>query len=142
MGHGIVSYIPSSILQYEYPQTLDEYMRDTTFFMEYRYLLLYFIPGIDLEMFIHMLPERRRDILFRKWTIADILGVEIDSHDDKLLLENEIPNDLPDNDDLQWDDTPLQVDNNQENHNAIVPMQVVTCNNTQQEEENKIEIDP
>jgi hypothetical protein len=48
--------------------TLHEFMADTTFFMEYRYLLLYFIPGLRPEQlmeYIDRLPSRHREALLR-----------------------------------------------------------------------------
>lgn len=88
--YGLASYVPDWILDYEYPQTIDEYMRDTTFMNEHRYLFLYFIPGIDLEYAISQLPQRRRDNLFRKWTIADMLGLDNTHHHHHIDCNNVI----------------------------------------------------
>lgn len=46
--------------------TLHEWMADPAFFMEYRYLMLYFIPGLDpaqLDALVDRLPERHRNVL-------------------------------------------------------------------------------
>ena len=46
--------------------TLHEWMTDPAFFMEYRYLMLYFIPGLDpaqLDALVDRLPERHRNVL-------------------------------------------------------------------------------
>ena len=48
--------------------TLHEWMTDPAFFMEYRYLALYFIPGLDadqLDGLVDRLPERHRQVLRR-----------------------------------------------------------------------------
>lgn len=48
--------------------TLHEWMTDPAFFMEYRYLLLYYIPGLDadqLNALVDRLPERHRRVLRR-----------------------------------------------------------------------------
>jgi len=125
--YGLASYLPDWILETEYPQTIDEYLRDSTFFMENRYLLLYFIPGIDLENSIRLLPERRRETLFRKWTVADIFGLNnnstttiVEEEEMLLLLHDESPNEdalvvpalrgVPS--DLEWDVSPQEQGSN------------------------------
>jgi hypothetical protein len=48
-GRGIGDYLPASIYDQLVSTTLHEWMTDSTFFNEYRHLLLYFIPGIPQE---------------------------------------------------------------------------------------------
>jgi hypothetical protein len=48
-GRGIGDYLPASIYEQLTSTTLHEWMTDSTFFNEYRHLLLYFIPGITQE---------------------------------------------------------------------------------------------
>jgi len=67
---GIVNLLPesvqSSIRDALQGTTLHEWMTDPAFFMEYRYLMLYFIPGLDqaqLDALVDRLPERHRNVL-------------------------------------------------------------------------------
>jgi hypothetical protein len=65
---GLLRYLPDSIRVLLTETTLHEYMSDTTFMMENRYLLLYFIPGIQpdqLMEYINQLPQRHRDALLQ-----------------------------------------------------------------------------
>jgi hypothetical protein len=65
---GLVRYLPDSLRIMLTETTLHEFMADTTFFMEYRYLLLYFIPGLRPEQlmeYIDRLPSRHREALIR-----------------------------------------------------------------------------
>lgn len=140
--YGIASYVPSWILEYEYPQTIDEYMRDTTFMNEHRYLFLYFIPGIDLEGALGQLSERRREMLFRRWTIANILGIDChhnEKPDEQMLLltdsqENIVDFEVPN--DLEWEeDQNRQMSRTNRNKSKLmleeeVPSEVLTYENT------------
>lgn len=143
--YGIASYVPSWILEYEYPQTIDEYMRDTTFMNEHRYLLLYFIPGIDLEGMLGQLSDRRRENLFRRWTVADILGINChtekqdepmllltDSQETENIVDFEVPNDL------EWEEDQgrmREISRGNSNKSKLmeeeeVPSEVLTYENT------------
>ena len=65
---GLVRHLPDSVRIMLTETTLHEFMADTTFFMEYRYLLLYFIPGLRPEQlmeYIDRLPSRHREALLR-----------------------------------------------------------------------------
>jgi hypothetical protein len=65
---GLLRYLPDSIRVLLTETTLHEYMSDSTFFMETRYLLLYFVPGIQpdqLMNYINQLPQRHRDALLQ-----------------------------------------------------------------------------
>ena len=65
---GLVRYLPESIRIMLTETTLHEFMADTAFFMEYRYLLLYFVPGLSpdqLMAYIGRLPTRHREALLR-----------------------------------------------------------------------------
>ena len=62
-GRGIGDYLPASIFEQLTVTTLNEYMMDSSFFLEYRHLLLYFIPGLTLEQresYLNRLPPRHR----------------------------------------------------------------------------------
>jgi len=67
---GLVNLLPesiqSSIRDALQGTTLHEWMTDPAFFMEFRYLVLYFVPGLDpaqLDALIDRLPERHRNVL-------------------------------------------------------------------------------
>ena len=65
---GLLRYLPDSLRVLLTETTLHEYMSDTTFMMENRYLLLYFIPGIQPDQlmgYINQLPQRHRDALLQ-----------------------------------------------------------------------------
>jgi hypothetical protein len=65
---GLVRHLPESIRVMLTQTTLHEFMADTAFFMEYRYLLLYFMPGLrpdQLMEFIDRLPARHREALLQ-----------------------------------------------------------------------------
>lgn len=65
---GLLRYLPDSIRVLLTETTLHEFMTDTTFMMENRYLLLYFIPGLQpdqLMNYINQLPQRHRDALLQ-----------------------------------------------------------------------------
>lgn len=65
---GLVRYLPDSLRIFLTETTLHEFMADTTFFMETRYLLMYFMPGLSPEQlmdYIHRLPPRHRDALLQ-----------------------------------------------------------------------------
>lgn len=66
---GLVRHLPDSLRIMLTETTLHEFMADTTFFMEYRYLLLYFIPGLRQEQlmeYIDRLPSRHREALLQR----------------------------------------------------------------------------
>ncbi len=65
---GLLRYLPDSIRVLLMETTLHDYMTDTTFMMENRHLLLYFIPGLDADQlmgYINQLPPRHRDVLLQ-----------------------------------------------------------------------------
>ncbi|KAL7430246.1 hypothetical protein ACHAXH_001290, partial [Discostella pseudostelligera] len=65
---GLVRYLPDSLRVFLTETTLHEFMADTTLFMETRYLLMYFIPGLSPEQlmeYIHRLPPRHREALLQ-----------------------------------------------------------------------------
>lgn len=65
---GLVRYLPDSLRIFLTETTLHEFMADTTLFMETRYLLMYFMPGLSPEQlmeYIHRLPPRHRDALLQ-----------------------------------------------------------------------------
>lgn len=62
-GNGIGDYLPTSVYNLLTESTLHEWLQDTSFTLEYRHLLLYFIPGIteqQLEAYIDGLSPRHR----------------------------------------------------------------------------------
>ena len=70
--------LPSSVQSYLTSTTLHEWMTSTegSPYMEYRYLLLYFIPGLTESQLHHLLsrlPPRHRDLLFQPGGVARIL---------------------------------------------------------------------
>lgn len=72
---GLLYYLPESVQTYIRTTTLHEFMSDSTMFMEYRFLLLYFIPGLSEEQlmgFVNQLPEHRRQLLLSQGQVADI----------------------------------------------------------------------
>lgn len=65
---GLVRYLPDSLRVFLTETTLHEFMADTTLFMETRYLLMYFMPGLSPEQlmeYIHRLPPRHREALLQ-----------------------------------------------------------------------------
>jgi hypothetical protein len=65
---GIGDYLPDSIYQQLTITSLHEWMMDSSFFLENRYLLLYFIPGItqqQLDSYLERLPARHQYVLVR-----------------------------------------------------------------------------
>ena len=65
---GYMRYLPEWARRALTETTLHEFMIDPSTFLEYRYLLLYFVPGLtpeQLEGIIRNLPPRRRDTLLR-----------------------------------------------------------------------------
>lgn len=67
-GRGIGDYLPSSIYQQLTTTSVHEWMMDSAFFMENRYLLLYFIPGVSqeqLDSYLERLPARHQYVLTR-----------------------------------------------------------------------------
>ena len=74
----IYDMLPSSLQSYLTSTTLHEWMTSTegSPYMEYRYLLLYFIPGLtepQLQRLLLRLPPRHRDLLFQPGGIPRIL---------------------------------------------------------------------
>ena len=60
--------LPDAVYQQLTETTLDDWMRDTTFFTEYQHLLLYFVPNMtpeQLDRYIDRLPPRHRYTLLR-----------------------------------------------------------------------------
>ena len=81
---GFVNLLPesvqSSIRDALQGTTLHEWMTDPAFFMEYRYLLLYFIPGLDsaqLDALIDRLPERHRNVLRQPGYMSSMTPVSL-----------------------------------------------------------------
>ncbi|KAL7547078.1 hypothetical protein ACHAWF_010394 [Thalassiosira exigua] len=65
---GLTRYLPAYLREMLTETTLHEFMTDDRFFMEYRYLLLYFMPGLRPEQladFIDQLPARHREALLQ-----------------------------------------------------------------------------
>lgn len=65
---GLLRYLPDSLRVLLTETSLHQWMVEGTFWMEYRHLLLYIIPGLDSEqlmMFINRLPPRHRDVLLQ-----------------------------------------------------------------------------
>ena len=74
--HGILYYLPQSLQTLLTTTTIHEYMTDTSFYMENRYLLLYFIPGLSeqqLMNLIQQLPDHRRRFLLEQGQIARLV---------------------------------------------------------------------
>mmetsp|Transcript_5863 Transcript_5863/g.9738 ORF Transcript_5863/g.9738 Transcript_5863/m.9738 type:complete len:411 (+) Transcript_5863:111-1343(+) len=68
-GGGIGAYLPASIYNQLTELTLHEWMQDTAFTMEYRHLILYFVPGINQEQlntYVDALAPRHRRNLRRR----------------------------------------------------------------------------
>jgi len=60
--------------------TLHQWMTDPAFFMEYRYLALYFIPGLDadqLNALVDRLPERHRRVLRRPGYMSSVTPASV-----------------------------------------------------------------
>ena len=98
---GLLYYLPESIQNYIATTTLHEFMSDTTMFMEYRFLLLYFIPGLSEEQlmsFVQQLPDHRRQLLLNQGQIADIFLPEglrrhlypITESEDEIQVDNQM----------------------------------------------------
>jgi hypothetical protein len=67
-GRGIGDYLPASMYQQLTTTSVHEWMMDSSFFLENRYLLLYFIPGTtqeQLDSYLERLPARHQYILTR-----------------------------------------------------------------------------
>ncbi|KAL7541216.1 hypothetical protein ACHAXR_010733 [Thalassiosira sp. AJA248-18] len=65
---GLTRYLPDSVRVLLTETSLHDFMTDNTFFMENRYLLLYFMPGLQPEQlmnFIDQLPPRHREALLQ-----------------------------------------------------------------------------
>lgn len=81
---GFVNLLPesvqSSIRDALQGTTLHEWMTDPAFFMEWRYLLLYLIPGLDsaqLDALIDRLPERHRNVLRQPGYMSSMTPVSL-----------------------------------------------------------------
>ena len=65
---GLTRYLPEYIRVMLTETSLHDFMTDTTFMMEHRYLLLYFMPGLEPEQlmgYINQLPQRHREALLQ-----------------------------------------------------------------------------
>lgn len=65
---GLLRYLPDSLRVLLTETSIHQWMVEGTFWMEYRHLLLYVIPGIEedqLMEFISRLPPRHRDVLLQ-----------------------------------------------------------------------------
>lgn len=65
---GFLRYLPNSLRRMLLETSLHEFMTDTTAYMENRYLLLYFVPGLtpdQLMAYINRLPARHRNALLQ-----------------------------------------------------------------------------
>lgn len=65
---GLLRYLPDSLRVLLTETSIHQWMVEGTFWMEYRHLLLYVIPGIEEEQlmeFINRLPPRHRDVLLQ-----------------------------------------------------------------------------
>lgn len=112
---GLLYYLPESVQTYIRTTTLHEFMSDSTMFMEYRFLLLYFIPGLSEDQlmgFVNQLPEHRRQLLLNQGQVADIFLPE--SIRSRLYPISEIE------DEIQYEEQMLLADDN--NGNAGNPM--------------------
>ena len=96
-GRGIGDYLPASIYQQLTTTSVHEWMTDSAFFLEHRYLLLYLIPGItqeQLDSYLERLPARHQYILTRAG-LGQFLGSDFmriimgESRYNDLLLEDE-----------------------------------------------------
>ena len=65
---GLTRYLPEYLRVMLTETSLHDFMTDTTFMMEHRYLLLYFMPGLTPEQlmgYINQLPQRHREALLQ-----------------------------------------------------------------------------
>lgn len=75
-GRGIGDYLPPSIYSRLTELTLHEWMQDTSLTLEYRHLMLYFVPGITqerLDEYVDALSPRHRNNLRRRG-LGHLLG--------------------------------------------------------------------
>ena len=75
-GGGIGDYLPPSMYDQLTNLTLHEWMQDTSFSLEYRHLLLYFVPGISperLDQYVDALAPAHRNRLRRRG-LGHLLG--------------------------------------------------------------------
>lgn len=139
--NGLLYYIPPSIQRYLANMSIHEFMTDTTFFMEYRHLMLYFIPGLseqDLMNLIQQLPERRRRFLLDRGQIGQLLLSQsirdclypIAENNDELLLINHEHTTIPS--DLVWEDGD-ESQHEQTNNNDVLEEQDFDDSNDEQE---------
>jgi len=96
-GRGIGDYLPASIYQQLTTTSVHEWMMDSSFFLENRYLLLYFIPGItqeQLDSYLERLPPRHQYVLTRpglgQFMGSDFMRIIMgEARYNDLLLEDE-----------------------------------------------------
>ena len=88
---GLTRYLPDSLRIYLTETSLHEFMSEGTFFLDYRYLLLYFMPLTDeqLSHYISQLPPRHRDSLLQPGlgrmvpsVMENFMRLDIDSNGD------------------------------------------------------------
>lgn len=96
-GRGIGDYLPTSIYQQLTTTSVHEWMMDGSFFLEHRYLLLYFIPGTtqeQMDSYLERLPARHQYIITRpglgQFAGADFMRLIMgQSRYNDLLLEDQ-----------------------------------------------------
>lgn len=74
----IFSYMPESIRTFLTETTVHEWMTDTSFANEWRFLLIYFVPGLtteQLETLIRQLPRRRQEMLLQPGGFAQMISL-------------------------------------------------------------------
>lgn len=74
-GRGVENYLPGSLYHQLAETSLHEWMMDSSFYLEYRYFILYFVPGItqeQLDSFLNRLAPRHRETLHRP--MGQLLG--------------------------------------------------------------------
>lgn len=73
---GFLQYLPESMQRALTSTTLHEWMTDPAVFLEYRHMLLYFIPGLSpeqVEGMVRNLPPRHRDRLLTPGYMAPVV---------------------------------------------------------------------
>ncbi|EJK60067.1 hypothetical protein THAOC_19650 [Thalassiosira oceanica] len=93
---GLTRYLPDSLRIYLTETSLHEFMSEGTFFLDYRYLLLYFMPLTDeqLNHYINQLPPRHRDSLLQPGlgrmlpgVMDNFMRLDIDSSSDAVQAD-------------------------------------------------------
>jgi len=148
-GGGVFQYLPPSIQTALTETTLHEWMIDDTAALEYRFLMLYFIPGLSpaqIDSLVNRLPSRHRNILrrpglghllFNDQTMSNLLGNStpslasqppitrplsiMDEHNNALLLEDDP------RDDVGGADATNDLDWGEEDEDDRVPMRSFTA---------------